>query len=494
MKIVDKIKRTVILGLGITLLFSSCNDIENLNTDTKGYETVLPEALMTQSQVSYMYFLTNTNPNSNNFRKYVQYWTNTEFVDEDRYNQTKRNIGTGFWNLLYRDVLTDFKNAKEIIISQNVTPNKEAEKQNKIAIVEIQMIAVFQTLVDLYGDVPYTEALDFVKYPKPKYDDAQEIYLSLADRLNKAINQLNTNESSFSSGDLIYGGNVNLWKKLANSIKLKLGLHLADIPELNSDAKDLIESAFKSGVISNNSENALLQYYSVSGQRNPIFLALTTENHYVPTKFLVDELNSKKDPRRDIFFNSNSKINGEYVGYPYAIGPSGGGYQNTSNTNIEIFRDPSLPGVLFDFAETSFLLADAANRGFDVGGTSATYYMQGIEASMDYWNVSSLDKQNYLNRPDVSFNTASGTTKEKIAYQLWISYYNRGFEAWTEYRRLDFPNIKAPDNAVSEADGKVPVRNIYSHLEATLNKTNYETASAKIGGDLMTTKIFWDKY
>nr|BFF39855.1 hypothetical protein BACY1_16600 [Tenacibaculum mesophilum] len=301
MKIVDKIKRTVILGLGITLLFSSCNDIENLNTDTKGYETVLPEALMTQSQVSYMYFLTNTNPNSNNFRKYVQYWTNTEFVDEDRYNQTKRNIGTGFWNLLYRDVLTDFKNAKEIIISQNVTPNKEAEKQNKIAIVEIQMIAVFQTLVDLYGDVPYTEALDFVKYPKPKYDDAQEIYLSLADRLNKAINQLNTNESSFSSGDLIYGGNVNLWKKLANSIKLKLGLHLADIPELNSDAKDLIESAFKSGVISNNSENALLQYYSVSGQRNPIFLALTTENHYVPTKFLVDELNSKKDPRRDIF-------------------------------------------------------------------------------------------------------------------------------------------------------------------------------------------------
>jgi len=94
----------------------------------------------------------------------------------------------------------------------------------------------------------------------------------------------------------------------------------------------------------------------------------------------------------------------------------------------------------------------------------------------------------------VAFATATGTDKQKIAYQLWIAYYNRGFEAWTEYRRLDYPILVAPPTAVQEADGKVPVRNIYSTSDKTLNAANYEAASTAIGGDLMTTKIFWDKF
>ncbi|MNR29636.1 Susd and RagB outer membrane lipoprotein [compost metagenome] len=94
----------------------------------------------------------------------------------------------------------------------------------------------------------------------------------------------------------------------------------------------------------------------------------------------------------------------------------------------------------------------------------------------------------------MNFATAAGTTKEKIAYQLWIAYYNRGFEAWTEYRRLDFPLLQAPSTAVDAAKGKVPVRNIYSLFDKTLNKENYEAAATAIGGDLMTTKIFWDKF
>ena len=491
MNFFKKIKTIIVVTLSIFLLHS-CENLEDLNVDSKGFSTTIPEALMTKAQVSYITFLTNTDPNSNNFRKYVQQWTNTEFVDEDNYNQTNRALGSAFWTTLYRDVLSELSTAKKLVAVKTVTPNKLAEQNNKLAVLEIQMVIVYQTLVDLFGNVPYTEALDYETFPKPKYDDAKTIYLDLADRLNTAINTLDTNAGSFGSADLFYAGNTSLWKKLGNSIKLKMGLHLADDDAVL--AKEMVETAYSSGVISSNSENALLNYYATAGERNPLFLALTTEQHYVPTTFLVNEMNAKQDPRMDVFFNPSSKIGGVYLGFPYAeAGTLGKKYADVSNTGSK-FRDPTLAGVLFDYAETSFLLADAANRNFNVGGTVESYYVKGVTATMEYWDVSSANTTTYLTRTDVAFTTAIGTNKEKIAYQLWMAYYNRGFEAWTEYRRLDYPNLIAPSHAVIDSHGKVPVRNIYSNFEATLNRVKYDSAASASGGDLMTTNIFWDKY
>ena len=90
----------------------------------------------------------------------------------------------------------------------------------------------------------------------------------------------------------------------------------------------------------------------------------------------------------------------------------------------------------------SFILADAARRGFDVGNTAAEHYENGISASMSEWGVTETDKDTYLLSSDVAFATASGTDKEKIAKQFWIAMYNRGFEGWTVYRLYDAPTLK----------------------------------------------------
>lgn len=475
------------LGLSL-IMMNSCEDLESLNEDTKGFASVVPSALMTKAQVSYMDFLTNSDPNRNNFRKYAQHWTNNEFTQEDNYDQDARQLGATHETNLYRDVITELVVAKGLIEDEVVSNNKLAEQKNQIAILEVQIIMAYQTLVDLFGDIPYSESLDPIAFPRPKFDDAETIYLDLADRLDVAINDFDETEGSFGSEDLIYGGNVANWKSLANSVKLKMGLHLDDAGVARGQT--MVEAAYTSGVISDNAGNGLLNFYEASGERNPIFLPLTQEQHYQPTEFLVDEMNSRQDPRMDIFFNPASKIGGVYVGYPYAAG--GANYANASNTNIDVFRDPTLPGVLFDAAETSFLLADAAERGFAVGLTTEAHYNAGITATMEYWGVASSDITTYLARADVAFATAAGTDREKIAFQLWLAYYNRGFEAWTEYRRLGAPALVAPPTAVAEANGEVPSRNIYSHLSQTLNKANYDAASAAIGGDLMTTRIFWD--
>jgi hypothetical protein len=480
------IKTTILIGSFI-MLISSCDVVDN--TDSKAFSKPIPEALMTSAQRRYSDFLTTMDPNLNNFRKYAQQSTNVAYYDEDNYDQDKRKIGNSIEQSLYKDVLIDLKNSKSLIEEVNAISTSEiAIKKNKIAIIEIQTINVYQTLVDIFGNVPYSEALDYTNHPTPKFDDAKTIYTDLASRLDIAINDLDDTKASFGNADLIYNGNVGNWKKFANCIKLKMGLHLSDVD--NVKAKAMIESAYASGLISENSENALFKYYNTANEQNPIYNSVALETQYCPTSYFVEELKSKSDPRMDEFFDSNSKIGGEYIGAPYALGST---YNSVSHLGLKL-ADQSFPGVLFDYSETCFLLADAADRGYNVGDTSENLYNKGITASMQYWGVSQTDINTYLARTDVSFATATGSNnKERIAYQLYIAYYNRGFEAWTEYRRLDFPVLIAPANAVAESNDKVPVRNIYSHLHKTLNEANYQVASTAIGGDLMTTKLFWDK-
>ncbi|EJF99180.1 SusD/RagB family nutrient-binding outer membrane lipoprotein [Flavobacterium sp. F52] len=484
-----RIIKTIFFAGAVLCAAASCDNLDDMNKNEKAYETALPSALMTNAQVNYAYFLTNASVNSNNFRAYAQHWSTSTYTDEANYNQAKRNLGSSHAVLLYRDVLQDLVNAQKQIQNTKVLgPIEEGIKKNQLAILEVQIVMAYQTLVDLFGNVAYSEALDIKKFPLPKYDDAKTIYFDLASRLDAAIAALNDENGSFGNADLIFHGNVAKWKTLANSVKLKMGLHLADVDAVK--AKAMVESAFNSGVMTTEADTALFQYFSSITDMNPLYDSLVNESQINIAEFFVNELSGKEDPRRDFFFNPNSKINGEYKGAPYAKQVN---YADYSNTGARL-RQKTNPGVIFDYTETCFLLADAASRGFNVGADAATYYTKGIEASMKFWGVSDANVQIYLARPDVAFATASGTDKQKIAYQLWIAYYNRGFEAWTEYRRLDYPILVAPSTAVQEAEGKVPVRNIYSTSDKTLNTANYEAASAAIGGDLMTTKIFWDKF
>ncbi|WP_233884444.1 SusD/RagB family nutrient-binding outer membrane lipoprotein [Tenacibaculum piscium] len=516
-----KIYKQGVLALAISslLVTSSCDNVESLNTDTKSFTTAVPEAFMTSAQVSHTYFLHNASVNDNNFRKYVQQWGAILYQDEDQYSQAKRDLGNSYYTSLYTRTLAKLYEAKKLIEEQETfLPEDVITKKNKLAIIEIQVVNTYMTLVDLFGNVPYTEALDLVNFPTPKYDDAKTIYLDLAKRITNAVNSLDTNVGSFGGADLIHNGDVAKWKIYGNSIKLKMGLHLADVDE--AKAKQLVEEAYASGLITSAADNTVMKYLDKEIEQNPLYASLFLEKQLVPTSFLVDNLNAKEDPRRDFFFDPTTKIalfekdsdgnivkdeNDEDV---YKLDEDGNQIKEYKgalyadekvnyldfSTQGTALKKRNTEGVIFDYTETSFLLADAASRGFSVGNTAAHYYEQGIKASMDYWGVADADVTTYLARPDVAFATATGTVKEKIAYQLWIAYYNRGLESWTEYRRLDFPVFPVPAKAFPEADGKVPVRVIYPSSVRVRNAVNYADAASKIGGDKMTTKVFWDKY
>ena len=194
-------------------------------------------------------------------------------------------------------------------------------------------------------------------------------------------------------------------------------------------------------------------------------------------------MNTLEDPRRATYFDNNLGA-GIYTGGTY-------GDNNTFSVYTHIgdrMYDPTFRGVLLDYAEVSFLLAEARERNYTVGGTPESHYTEAITASMLDWGVETSDISDYLANPAVNYTTATGTWRQKIGFQFWIAMYNRGFEGWCIYRKYDAPTM----NTAVVSGLPVPNRYTYPLNEPTLNAINYQAAATAIGGDEQATKVFWD--
>ncbi|MCC9168683.1 SusD/RagB family nutrient-binding outer membrane lipoprotein [Pontibacter harenae] len=475
-------KRLLIYLLPLVLMVSCVDDLEDYNIDRTRATQVPSATLFTGAVKNLTDVLTTPNVNINNYRFYVQYWTSTQYLDEPRYNMTSRLIPQNIWQTLYRDVLADLNEAEALVQADDVTP--DAVKSNQMAQIEIMQVYAWSVLVNTFGDVPYSQALD-PDIALPAYDDAQTVYNSILDSLDVAIQMINTSEEGFSDGDLLYEGQMTDWYKFGNSLKLRLAMVIADVdPE---QAETLVEEAAPN-VFTSNEDNAAFPYLSAPPNNNPISANLnplfTSRQDYVAANTLVDVMNELDDPRRQFYF---TQVNGEYIGGEYGFPNT---YANFSTVNPTI-TDPTFEALLLDYAEVEFLLAEAVERGFDVAGTAEQHYNNGVRASILYWGGTEAEATAYLSQPEVNYNTAADDWREKIGLQKWLALYNRGFTAWVEWRRLDAPEL-LPPNVEGAGTLSVPTRLIYPINEQTLNGANRAAAAAAIGGDERTTRLFWD--
>jgi hypothetical protein len=478
--------KRIISFIAIALIASSCQkNLEELNLDIKrpSAGSVPSGTVFATAQTNLFEQMVSPNVNRNIFRLLAQQWTGTTYTDESNYDFTTRKIPDTVWGVIYIGVLNNFKEAKSLVLAETpIGASETVVKANKLLVIELLNIYTYQVLVDTFGDIPYTQALD-PNNVNPKYDDAKTIYADLVKRINAATSAINTAEGSFGATDLMYGGDMTKWKKFANGLKLKLGLTLADVDAASS--KTLIEDASK-GVFTSDDDNAKLTYYSSVPNTNPMWLDLVQSGRhdYVPANTVVDITNNLNDPRRAAYF---TLLNGKYVGGKYA---DGGNYTNFSQIG-DIFNSPTNEGVIMDYAEIAFGLSEAAARGYSVGGTAESFYNKAVTSSIKYWGGSDVEVATYLNNLNVAYSTAKGTFKQKIGTQKYIALFNRGFEAWTEWRRLDYPIFNLPAN---KTYAEIPVRFTFPVGEQTLNFTNWTAASTAIGGDKLTTKLFWDKF
>lgn len=478
-------KKIILSILIISGVAFSCDDrMEELNRPKKDATVPSGEALFANGVKGMFNMMVSTDVNDNPFRLYAQYWAQTTYPDESQYNMVSRSIPDNFWTNAYRDVLRDLDEARKVIeATWEISGLSEEERDNQLSMINVCKVFTFATLVDAFGVIPYTEALND-DILVPKYDDGQAVYDNLIVTLDGAINSMDPDAEAFSGDqDIIYGGDVAQWIKFANSLKIKLAVTIADANPTKAAA--MIAEA-EDGAFEDNSDNAALAYLPSSPNTNPIWEDLVQSGRadYVIANTIVDKLIALDDPRLSVFgdpMEDDSFKGGEY------------GTANTYSANSHVgalYHEPDLEGLVLDYAEVQFLLAEAAARGFAVNESAATYYENGIRSSLEYWGVADADADAYLAQPAVAYATAAGDWKQKIGTQEWIAYYNRGFEGWTAWRRLDFTGFNVPDG-LTESD--IPRRLIFPIEEATLNPSSWRAAIDMIGADNVQTKVFWDK-
>ncbi len=503
--------KSTILITGLALMLSSCEkNFETINNDPNNPRSVPNSYLLVGAERGIMDNTTDVWWGANMGNQLAQYWSSNQYSSESRY-QFRPGITNAYWGLFYSGGLNDPGSGINVgglnelnVIIQNCIADPAGNAAsgfagNQIASATILRVWILQTMTDAWGELPYSQALQPNLYRAPKYDSQASIYAGLMSEMNSALSQINTAEAG-PTGDLIYGGDMDLWTKFGNSLKMRLALRMADVDPAN--AKTAFEAAATAGGLTANADNALWPY-GTGTDANPIYgnRYVDNRNDYCASDVFLNKLDSLSDPRLAAFFNP-AVATGLYVGEVYGL--TEGNAAATPNSQVsqrsDLTLSADLPGIFMDYAQVEFMLAEASERGWSVTGSAQSHYDAGVGASIEYWTTlngtpaTPADITAYLAQPMVDYtNPASGSTyKEKIGQQKWIALFNQGTQGWTEWRRMDFGILRLPADGVLDTYDGIPLRMKYPVDEQTLNSGNYNAAIASQGPDLQGTKVWWD--
>jgi len=470
-------KKYIVAVSALAMLWSCQSDekYENYNRDPKNPTEVASDFLFTNATVSLEDYMASPSVNEPLFRFFGQYLTTTTYLDEPNYDFTARQNPDAVWSEFYRDVIFDLQDAKRVVRENGEL--EQAEIDARLGQLEVVEVYAWHVLVDSFGDIPYTEAVQADAFPQPKFDDDMAIYEDLVSRLN-SVNALLNAGQGYTSADVIFKGDMGKWVKFANSLKLRLGMRLADVnPSLSQST---VESAVADGVLTSNDDNVTLEYQSNDPNTNPLWedFVQSGRSDFLASETIVDYMNALEDPRREVYFDEN--IAGGYVGGDY-----GGSNNFGSFTHIgDPFLDPTREGILIDYAEVEFNLSKAADLGYNVGGDAESHYNAAITASLEYWGISSDAIDAYLGQSSVAYDGSV----EQYATQYWIAMFDNPFQGWSVWRLYDAPALNLP----TDSGTFVPLRYTYPVDEQNLNNANYIDAATAIGGDDAQTPVFWD--
>lgn len=463
-------KYLVIISGLVVLLMACESDFLDVNTDPNDPTKVETEYLIAAAEGALSYYMGfEVNRDASLIAQqwssiYSQYW------DVDKY----RLLPTDFdnhWSNFYSQTLSDLNEAVRLS-EENNTPNMKA-------IAMLLEAYTYQAITDMWGEAPFSQAMQIDEYLTPEYDEVSSIYPALITMIDNALAMLDGDEDgALSIQDVIYNGDLNKWRAFGKTLKLRLYMRMSYTDEFNeSDVTNLITQG---GFLALNTDNATFTYGTSSGNFNPLFERFTSSgraNDLAPAASLVDIMNGTDDPRRAYYFDLAEGAD-TYVGNP-------NGYGSIVVDNLS--RMPhwwydrnnqdgmSRPTLLMTSAEAYFLLAEAAARGFGVG-TAADLYEKAITQSMEQWGVEAGEATSFIDsNPYVDLNG--------LYVQKWVALYDQGLEAYSEWRRTGQPVIEAAAN--DQNSGRIPVRFPYPYDEFSTNADNIPDAD-------VNTPIWWD--
>ncbi len=422
------------------MAMTSCEDALDINTDPNNPSTSTPQLTLPAAQVG---LATTLESNYNILGSILaHYWTQgptaSQYSGIEQYNITTTTF-VGAWQAMYSGsggggfdtgVLSDLKFVKTAALEDGLT--------NYAAVAQLLQVYSFQMLVDLYDKVPYSEALRGKEgILAPAFDDGNVIYDDLIVKIDEAMEWIDLSAPGPGVDDLIFGGNMNLWTRFANTLKLKIYIRQAL-------ARPAIAQAGITALYASNpqfleaDQDAAIGFSDNTGNENPLWQELdgTTPTNVVASLTSILALQGTSDPRLVELYDPATS-NGAYTGLLQGTGTTDGGqYAAYARPDQSIILNEAAPVVLMSGYESLFLQAEAAQRGWS-GKNAATLYDQAVLASFAFWGVNG------------SFHVAPGgpyaynNTLDQIYYQKWLSFNGKqGYEGWTEWRRTGVPVLQ----------------------------------------------------
>ena len=503
-----KNKILILLGLILVSVYSCTEDFNEINER--------PDAL-TSEDVSAKFFVTNLQTGLYAPNRYP-YWRGP-IIHADRYSgQTAFGFSACWWNdglgydysAGYTDAVHDAwlasYNSKLTAFTNFVKEGGTLENTQYYAISLIMKGLYYQLYSDTFGMVPYSEASnpDIVL---PRYDELDDIYTGVIADLDQAITLIGNNTESgtgveiLRENDLFFNGDMQAWRKLANSLKLRLALRAHGAPGSDFSAT-AASSAITDGVLGD--QNALLQRHADGGNTwasatyGDVWYPFYSGGHWNLGFAFVDALRDNNDPRirtmakpsnggtfsiplptegenvalidkhigflRGILDDAGAQYTMEktattleitmpegvnYVGFPTRVNGRPKPYLHT-----DLFSKPSdivtnqmntgkeiFPWVVMGAGDSHLMVAEAIVKGLSSGGNAQTHYQTGIRKSMEMWNVPEAEIATFLANEDMAQLTGTVDEQlEKIAIQRWIANFTNGFESWAIVRDTGYPS------------------------------------------------------
>ena len=435
---------------------------------------------MTNAQTNIMSTLRNNGLGGRMGMLYAQYWSQLALTDESRYF-----VFTGLTNNAFRDLYLNLYDLQDIINKCTDSPEQfsaSGHPSNQIAVATIIQSYTFHIMTDIWGDIPYSEAVQAEENTTPIYDRAEDIYAGLIDKLFLASDLIEESKPGV-RGDIIYGGDMVKWKRFANSLIMRIGLRSGDIDAVRTAAPEAFQS---------NADNANFQYAATGSAVNPLYVDWVENKalgkQFAVSKTLIDYMLSNNDTLRLRSFATNLENDpakpAVFRGLTFGL--------SNSKSIQEFFKGVSLQTEnlyaadaitpLMNYDEVLFILAEIDN--------DETKFREGVMNSAMNWNV---DRQSAKALADsMTFNGL-----ESIICEKWVANYMQGVQGWAEYRRTGYPELPAPADgnhpSAMVGDLVVPNRRPYPTDESQLNRENYTKAAEQLldPGGQQQTPMFW---
>ena len=503
---------SAVLLISCLLVLPSCDSgFEDMNVNPTQADQVDPNFKLTNIQVQisgqrYENWRTNLIYSSTmiqHFAALAGYWSGDKYFYNSSYS-------AAMWDRYYPNIA---RNIEDLLLQTG----EDAEQSNMHHIAQIMRVIMYHRLTDLYGDIPYSEAgrgfIDGIT--QPKYDAQSEIYADMLAKLEAAAGALDGSKPSYGSGDVMYQGDVEKWRKLANSLILRLGMRLVKVDP--GAAQTWASKAIVAGTMESNEDIAYVPHNDPSGWQNGNGEVFQADGNPRMSAFFVNWMVDHGDPRLHVY--GMAPAGGDPVGLPN--GKTEGG----SDPDNGIANDPSWiecpdaaaadavcgmnaymrpnsmitgrddPMFFMTYAEVELLKAEAAVRGWH-SGDAAAHYANGVRAAMEYLVM--YDPNAAIPASDIDAYLAANpysaaTGMKQINEQIWAATLLNEYEGYANWRRTGYPELTPVDYPGNVTGGTIPRRLNYRQAEAVANPENYQAAITRQGLDQLTTRIWWDK-